>query len=440
MSDFMNPWQAVRDGKGLSARQVAAFVRGVLDGGVTDAQLGAFTMAVCYQGLAVDTQVALTLAMRDSGQVLDWSGLDGPVVDKHSTGGVGDMVSLILGPMLAACGAFVPMISGRGLGHTGGTVDKLESIPGYRAFPALEEFQATVRRVGVAIVGQTGELAPADRRMYAIRDETSTIPSIPLIVSSILSKKLAEGLDALVLDVKTGNGAFMRERDASRALARRLVEVSGLSGLPCTALVTDMSQPLAWTAGNMLEVGEVIDFVGGRQHPRLAEVTLALAVAALMAIGLAASSMQARVMCQDALESGRVAECFARMVAAQGGPADLLENPGRYLQPAPVTRPVPAPRSGYIAAYDTRAVGMVVNHLGGGRRQLGDKIDPRVGLSGLHSVGDSIESGAPMAIVHAADESGWHKAAEMLKAAIIIQSEAPPAPACILEQIDGKTA
>jgi thymidine phosphorylase len=437
MSEFIGLLQAARDGSRLSVEQTGDLVRGIQDGRMTDAQLGAFAMAVCYRGMPVDGQVALTLAMRDSGQVLGWEGLDGPVVDKHSTGGVGDMVSLILGPLLAECGAYVPMISGRGLGHTGGTLDKLESIPGFQAFPALEKFQSMVRQAGVAIVGQTGELAPADGRLYAIRDETSTIPSVPLIVSSILSKKFAEGLDGLVLDVKTGNGAFMREREEARRLARRLVEVSTMAGLPCTALITDMSQPLAWTAGNALEVQEVIEFVGGRRrHPRLAEVTLALGAAALQRVGLAAGETEALTICREALESGRVAERFGRMVCAQGGPPDLLENPGQHLRSAPVIRPVTAPHSGWIAAYDTRAVGMVVNHLGGGRRQLGDKIDPRVGLSALGSIGDRIETGAPLAWVHAADEEGWNRAARRLVEAIVIDPERPSEVACILEKID----
>jgi thymidine phosphorylase len=434
MPDFVKILQAKSAGNRLSLADIQSLVEGVTSGDLTDAQLGAFTMAVCYQGMSMDEEVALTLAMRDSGQRLRWPDLPGPVLDKHSTGGVGDLVSLLLGPMLAACGAFVPMISGRGLGHTGGTLDKLESIPGFRTNPDLERFRELVRQNGIAIVGQTDDLAPADRRMYATRDETSTIPSIPLIVSSILSKKFAEGLDGLVLDVKTGNGAFMREREAAQALARELVRVSFHAGLPCSALITDMNQPLAGSAGNSLEVREAIAFLAGRRHPRLEAVTLALGASALQRVRLASGDDDALAMCRAALDSGRAAEVFSRMVAGQGGPANLLETADRSLEHAPIARPLPAPAEGWVTAFDTRGVGLAVMYLGGGRQQLADKIDPRVGLSALCSIGDPVEKGAPLAIIHAADEDQWSRAAQTLAGAIRIGHDAVTAPPCIYEE------
>jgi thymidine phosphorylase len=429
--------QAKRDARALDAEEIAAFVRAITAKTVTDAQLGAFTMAVCQRGMNMAEQTALTLAMRDSGKTLDWTGLDGPVLDKHSTGGVGDMVSLILAPLVAACGGYVPMISGRGLGHTGGTLDKLESIPGFDVHPEPERFRRIVHQVGAAIIGQTADLAPADRRMYATRDITSTVESIPLIVSSILSKKLAEGLDALVLDVKTGSGAFMRNPLLARELAVNLSRVANDAGLPCTALLTDMNQPLAWTAGNNLEVLEVIDFLAGRRNPRLLEVTLALGCELLQLGALAGGPADALERLNRALDSGAASERFARMVEAQGGPSDIVEQRVRHLPPAPVCRPVPAGRAGYVATMDTRLLGFCVMHLGGGRRRVEDTIDPRVGLSALCSVGDPVEKDTPLAIVHAADREGWHRAEREIRRAIGI-AEDPVAPlACVYERMTG---
>jgi thymidine phosphorylase len=428
---------AKRDDRALEARDIAAFVRGIADGTVTDAQLGAFTMAVCQRGMNMAEQKALTLAMRDSGEILDWSGLDGPVLDKHSTGGVGDMVSLILAPLVAACGGYVPMISGRGLGHTGGTLDKLESIPGFDVHPEPEQFRTIVRQVGAAIIGQTADLAPADRRMYATRDITSTVESIPLIVSSILSKKLAEGLDALVLDVKTGSGAFMRNPLLARELAGNLSRVANEAGLPCTALLTDMNQPLAWTAGNSLEVLEVIDFLAGRRHPRLSAVTFALGCELLQLGGLATGADEALERIRQALDSGEAAERFMRMIVAQGGPPDLVERRAVHLPPAPVIRPVPAGRAGYVATMDTRLLGYCVMHLGGGRRRVEDTIDARVGLSGLCSVGDRLEADTPLAFVHAADPDGWGRAEHEIRRAIgIVEDSVEPLP-CVYERMTG---
>jgi thymidine phosphorylase len=335
---------AKRDGLALSDLQIRTLVEGVSDHSLGDGQLGAFLMAVFLRGMNDAEQVALTLAMRDSGTVLSWQGLDGPVLDKHSTGGVGDLVSLVLAPLVAACGGYVPMISGRGLGHTGGTLDKLESIPGFEVNPPLETMRRIVAQAGFAMVGQGPDLAPADHRMYAVRDVTATVSSIPLIASSILSKKLAEGLDALVMDIKTGNGAFMTDPAQARRLAEDITRIASDAGLQASALLTDMDQPLASNAGNALEMREALDWLRGRPcNARLQAVTLALAGELLQLGGLADSPADAEQKLQQALDSGRAAERFARMVALQGGPADLLERPAEYLPAAPVVVAVPAP-------------------------------------------------------------------------------------------------
>jgi thymidine phosphorylase len=337
--------------------------------------------------------------------------------------------------MLAACGAYIPMVSGRGLGHTGGTVDKLESIPGFNAHPSQQLFQTTVRETGLAITGQGSDLAPADGRMYAVRDVTATVNSIPLIVASILSKKLAEGLDGLVLDIKTGNGAFMHERNRARDLAANLIEVAALAGLPCRALITDMNQPLARNAGNALEMIEAIEFLRyGHRHPRLEDVTLSLGIEMLLLGGLAEEPKAARLMLNEVLETGLAAEHFARMVSMQGGPSDLVDQPARYLQAAPVIRILAAPRDGCIEYMDTRAIGMCVVGLGGGRRVVEDIIDHRVGLSEFCLVGDMVNKGDPLVSIHAADETAWQAAAQVLLEAIVIGHGMDAFPA-IYEQI-----
>jgi thymidine phosphorylase len=413
--------KAKRDGQELAEDAIRHFVDGIASGQVSDAQIGAFTMAVHFQSMSMAEQTALTLAMRDSGRCFDWPDLDGPVLDKHSTGGVGDLVSLIMAPMLAACGAYLPMISGRGLGHTGGTLDKLESIPGFNINPTQHIFDQTVREAGLAMTGQGGDLAPADGRIYAVRDVTATVDSIPLIVASILSKKLAEGLDGLVLDIKTGNGAFMRERNRARDLAANLIEVAELAGLPCRALITDMNQPLARSAGNALEMGEAIEFLkGGKRQPRLEQVIFSLSSEMLLLGGLAENTKNAVQMLSSALESGLAAERFARMVAMQGGPVDLLERPQKYLKAAPVIRSLTARRDGCVEFMDTRAIGLCIVGLGGGRRCVEDSIDHRVGLSDFCLVGDTVNNGDPLLTIHAADETGWQTAAEKLLGAIVI--------------------
>jgi thymidine phosphorylase len=412
-----------RDGATLTTEEIAFLVGGIADGGLSDAQVGALAMAFFLRGLEADERVALTRAMRDSGTVLDWD-LDRPVLDKHSTGGVGDKVSLILAPVLAACGAAVPMISGRGLGHTGGTLDKLDAIPGYASTPSLEVIRRVVRETGCAIVGQTADLAPADRRLYAIRDATGTVESIPLIVASILSKKLAEGLDALVLDVKTGSGAFMPTREDSQALARALVEVANGAGVSTVALLTDMDEVLGTTAGNALEVKESVDHLtGASREPRLHEVTVALAAAALVQSKLAPDDGAAREQVQQALDDGSAAERFGAMVAALGGPADFVENP--QLPAAAVRRPVTPERPGYVDRVDARAVGLIVTGLGGNRRREDDQIDYGVGLSDVAPIGAQVGPDRPLAVVHARGDASAVEAATALLKAVRVGPEPP---------------
>jgi thymidine phosphorylase len=410
--------RAKRDGATLTADQLRGLADGIGDGSLTDAQVAAFAMAVFFRGMDHDAELPqFTLAMRDSGTVLDWSDLDRPVLDKHSTGGVGDKVSLILAPIVAACGAAVPMLSGRGLGHTGGTLDKLEAIPGYNATPNADLLRRVVTQVGCAIGGQTDDLAPADRRLYAIRDATGSVESIPLIVSSILSKKLAAGLQGLVLDVKHGSGAFLPEIARARVLARALVDVAVAAGLPTVALLTDMDAALGHTAGNALEVREAIDVLTGSADadPRLVEVTLALSRALLELGGLDPDGAL------RALESGAAAERFAAMVAALGGPADLVERPDEHLPHAPVVRPVPAPRAGVVTAHATRTLGLVVLELGGGRHAEGQAVDHAVGLSRLASPGETVGPGErPLCLLHARDEASADAAEQTLVRAISV--------------------
>jgi thymidine phosphorylase len=422
-----------RDGGALAAREIEWLVRGITDGFVSDAQVGAFAMAVVLRGMTADERTALTGAMMRSGEVLDWSkaGLPGPALDKHSTGGVGDKVSLLLPPIVAACGGAVPQIGGRGLGHTGGTLDKLESIPCYVATPDLDRLRAVVTEVGCAIAGQTRELAPADRRLYAIRDATGTVESIPLLVASILSKKLAAGLDALVMDVKAGSGAFMETIEDARELAAAIVETADGNALPCRALVTDMHRVLGRTAGNALEVREAIDaLTGAEADPRLLELTLELSRELLDLGGLDADPA-------EALRSGAAAERFARMVAALGGPADLLEAPERHLPRAPVAAAALAGREGFVTAVDVRAVGMVVVELGGGRHFEAEGIDHAVGLSEVAAPGERVGvDDRPLAIVHARDPDAAQRAAARLSEAFTIGDAAPEETPIVHERLE----
>ena len=408
-----------RDRGALSEAQIDAFVRGLVEGAWSEGQVAALAMAILLNGMGRAECVALTRAMTQSGTVLHWgdAGLAGPVVDKHSTGGVGDKVSLVLAPIVAACGGVVPMISGRGLGHTGGTLDKLQALPGYQVVVPHAQLMQVLRRAGCAIVGASAALAPADRRLYAIRDVTATVESVPLITASILSKKLAAGLGHLVMDVKLGNGAFMHSADEARALARSLVEVAAGAGLPCRALITDMNQVLGSTAGNALEVAESLAFLTGTtREPRLLELSLALAAHMLHSAGLAPSVAAGGLQAEAALASGRAAEHFARMVAGLGGPRDVLAD--AQLPPAPVVATLPAPRSGVLVAMDTRAIGLVVVALGGGRARASDVVDPRVGLSDIRPLGTVLQAGEPLLRVHAATAAAAEAACSALLAAL----------------------
>jgi thymidine phosphorylase len=422
-----------RDGGALSEAEIGFFVRGLTDGSISEGQVAAFAMAVFFRGMNMDERVVLTRSMAQSGRVVDWSAanLAGPVLDKHSTGGVGDKVSLMLAPLVAACGGCVPMISGRGLGHTGGTLDKLDSIPGYRTSPDLELFRNVVADAGCAIIGQTADLAPADRRLYAVRDVTATVESIPLITASILSKKLAAGLQGLVMDVKFGSGAFMVEVDKARELAESIATVATKGGLPTTALLTDMNQVLGRSAGNALEVREAIDWLTGRSRDsRLDEVTLALGTEMLVLGRLATDAADARRRLTAARDSGAAAERFQRMVAALGGPADLVAQPDKNLPRADIQRAVPAKSSGYVAGIDVRAVGLAVLALGGGRSRVEDRIDYSVGLTEMRGIGERVEAGEPLATIHARSDADAAPAAAALADAVVIAETAPaPGPA-----------
>ncbi len=420
-----------RDGGTLDDGEIGAFVRGLVDGSFTEGQVAALAMAVFLRGMDMGERVALTRAMMSSGTVLSWkdAGLQGPVVDKHSTGGVGDKVSLVLAPILAACGAAVPMISGRGLGHTGGTLDKLESIPGYCATPTNDRFRAVLQDVGCAIIGQTADLAPADKRFYAIRDVTATVESIPLITASILSKKLAAGLDHLVMDVKWGSGAFADNLPMARDLARSIVAVAGGAGLPTVALVTDMNQVLGRTAGNAVEVQESIDMLRGEPtEPRLHEVTIALCAELLAQAGLSPDVGAARVACERALASGAAAERFARMVAALGGPKDLMDRPTSHLAKAAVIRDAAAREAGVVTRIDVRKVGLAVLSLGGGRRHAADAIDFAVGLTDIVGIGEAVGPDRPLARIHAADGETAAHVEGLLREAIEIGDGATAGP------------
>nr|WP_314090879.1 thymidine phosphorylase [uncultured Shinella sp.] len=425
-----------RSGEPLTREEIARFIAGVTDGSVSEGQVAALAMAIWFNGMARDETVALTLAMRDSGDVLDWSDIDRPIADKHSTGGVGDNVSLMLAPIAAACGLAVPMISGRGLGHTGGTLDKLESIPGYTIMPSADLFRRTVKNVGCAIIGQTTALAPADKRIYAIRDVTATVDSVPLITASILSKKLAAGLQSLVLDVKVGNGAFMTDTAEAETLARSLVEVANGGGVTTSALITDMNQPLADAAGNAVEIANCIAFLKGEKAgTRLEHVVLAFAAEMLVLSGLEPNRPAAEKQAAKALSSGAAAEVFGRMVHALGGPADIVERSETYLQPAPVIRPVLAKQAGYLSACDTRGVGLAVIALGGGRSRPDDAIDHRVGFDRLLPLGTKVEKGDEIGRVHAANAEDASRAAERLAALYTIAPEAPVLSPDILKRI-----
>jgi thymidine phosphorylase len=425
----------LRDGDRLTEAEVFWFAEGLATGEVTDSQAGAFAMAVCTRGLGPEGRVQLTNAMRNSGDTLKWD-LDGPVLDKHSTGGVGDCTSLLLAPALAACGAYVPMISGRGLGHTGGTLDKLEAIPGYRTQITIEDLQEIVADIGCAIVGATGDIAPADRRLYGVRDVTGTVESIDLITASILSKKLSAGLEALILDVKVGSGAFMAEPADAHALAESLVRTAQGAGCMTSALVTDMNQPLVPSAGNALEVIEVMEaLTGGDVTSDMMRITLALGGEVLALGGLAADAADGEGRMQRAFESGQAADTFGEMVAELGGPSDFVDRWRDRLPAAKIMVDIHADETGVVDAIDTRALGEAVVQLGGGRLKQDDRLDLAVGLSDIARIGQKVDSGTPLLRIHAASEEAARAVAGHLRAAFSL-SEAPViAPTLIHERI-----
>ncbi len=443
MSKQLIPQEIIRqkrDGKTVSSEDIALFVEGITDGRVADSQISAFAMAVFFNGMTPEEGAALTLSMRDSGDVIDWGGLgfdrDAPIVDKHSTGGVGDKVSLMLAPIVAACGGLVPMISGRGLGHTGGTLDKFESIPGYDPYPSIERFADIVKNVGCSIIGQTGELAPADKRFYAVRDVTATVESIPLITASILSKKLSAGLKSLVMDVKFGSGAFMADYADAKSLAENIVRVASAAGTPTRALLTDMNQVLGRTAGNAVEVIESIEFLTNpaEAERRLYDVTVALAAHMLAISGVHRDVDGAARAAEESLTSGKAADVFEKMVAAQGGPSDILRSYTKQVTVADQSVEVMSDTSGYVTAQDTRAIGMAVVALGGGRTDPTASIDHAVGLTAIVQVGDRVEKGAPLALVKAHDKAAADAAAIAVKNAIKV-SDAPVDTAPVVAEI-----
>ncbi|MCF6271955.1 MAG: thymidine phosphorylase [Rhodobacteraceae bacterium] len=426
---------AKRDGKTLGRDEIGFFVKGITDGSVSGEQAAAFAMAVFFQKMELAERVMLTEAMRDSGDVLRWD-LPGPVLDKHSTGGVGDNVSLMLAPALAVCGAYVPMISGRGLGHTGGTLDKFDAIPGYDTQPDIETLRQVTRQVGCAIIGQTGDVAPADKRLYGIRDVTATVESVDLITASILSKKLAAGLEGLVLDVKYGSGAFMDSLPKARELAESLVAVAAGAGCRTTALITDMNEPLARAAGNALEMQNAVDFLTGKEiDSRLWDVTVALGGDLLAGAGLAKTAPDGAGMMAAAFQSGRAAERFGQMVSALGGPVDFVEKAETYLEKAPVVAEIYAVESGFVQTIDVRAVGMAVVALGGGRRKSDDAIDYAVGLDWLAGIGQFVDAEQPIARVHARDRASLEEARARVVLAYEVGGAVPPETPLILERI-----
>ena len=424
-----------RDGLPLTREEIAAFVQGVVQGGWADYQTTALLMAIFLRGMTAEETFVLAEAMMRSGTVADLGGVPGVKVDKHSTGGVGDKVSLILAPLVAACGVRVPMMSGRGLGHTGGTLDKLESIPGFRVGLSLAEYSAQLRRLGVAMIGQTADLVPADRKLYALRDVSGTVESIPLICASILSKKVAAGIDALVLDVKFGRGAFMKEKSRARELATGMIAIGRALGKPTRALLTSMDQPLGRTVGNAVEVVESIEALKGRGPSDLMEVTLALSVQMLLLGGITADPADAHRRLERAIADGAALAKFRELVVAQGGDPRVIDDYSRLPQ-AKVVRAIPAPRAGYVTDVDPMAVALAALALGAGRANAAAAIDPAVGVSQLVQLGETVAAGAPLALVHARDEAGACAATSQVTAAITIGPRRVPPPPWIDELIE----
>jgi thymidine phosphorylase len=431
-----------RDGGELSGEEISFFVSGLADGSIPAEQVSALAMAIFLNSMTAEEAGLLTMGMAASGTMLDWQNedLNGPVVDKHSTGGVGDKVSFLLAPIAAACGCFVPMISGRGLGHTGGTTDKVESIPGYNATPDFSLFRKVVKEAGCAIIGQTADLAPADRRFYAIRDVTATVESVPLITASILSKKIAAGLDGLVMDIKVGTGAFMSSMDKAQELARSIINTATAAGLRTHAIITDMNECLGETAGNALEIAESMAYLrNDYRDPRLDEVVMSLTSEMLIVTGMESRRNVARLKTEEAVTSGKAAEIFDRMVRSLGGPANFVDTYAAHLPRARFEIPVFADSDGYLSAVDAFTLGNTIIELGGGRRALGDKLDLSVGLSNVAPIGSLMSNERPLAIVHAANEASADVAAAMIRSACEVSALPPDSRPVIYEKLSGDT-
>tara|TARA_R110000744_G_scaffold262275_3_gene376839 strand:- start:1597 stop:2913 length:1317 start_codon:yes stop_codon:yes gene_type:complete len=414
-----------RNGGSLSKEQIQSFVDGLVTKDFNDAQAGSMAMAIFQKGMETREIIDFTMAMKNSGDVLSWPELEGPIVDKHSTGGVGDKVSFMLAAIVAACGAYVPMIAGRGLGHTGGTADKLESIAGFNVQPSIGEFKRIVKDLGMAIISQTDNLAPADKRLYGIRDITATVESIPLITASILSKKLAAGLDTLVMDVKVGNGAMMSNIDDAKALAQSIVNVANGAGVPTQAIITDMNQVLGATAGNALEMAETVKYLNGTlREPRLHAVVVSLAKAMLVSAKVAENEDKALAKINSVLASGAAAEIFSKMIHALGGPSDFMEDPWRSMQRANCIKDVIALDHGYINGMQTRDIGLAVVGLKGGRTANGQQIDHSVGFDRVLPIGTLVNRGDVLARVHAEDENSANLASQQYQTALVIGEKA----------------
>lgn len=430
-----------RDGGELSAAELAFFVKGLADASIPAEQVSSLAMAIFLNGMTADEAGQLTMGMAASGTVLDWRDqhLDGPVVDKHSTGGVGDKVSFLLAPIAAACGCYVPMISGRGLGHTGGTTDKIESIPGYNATPDFSLFRRVVKDAGCAIIGQTADLAPADGRFYAIRDVTATVESVPLITASILAKKIAAGLDGLVMDIKVGTGAFMSSMNKAQELAKSIIATAATANLKTHAIITDMNECLGETAGNALEIAESMAYLrNDHRESRLDEVVMALTSEMLIVTGMETSREAAMKKTDAAVTSGKAAEIFNKMVRGLGGPGDFIDTYATHLPQAQFKVPVFADREGYLAAIDAFSVGNAIIELGGGRRALGDALDLSVGLSGVAPIGSQLGNERPLAVIHATSESSAESAADMIRNACSVSDAPPPERPVIYEKLSGR--
>lgn len=426
-----------RNKQTLTPEEINFFIKGMSEGTIADIQAASFSMAAFLNGMTDDETLALTLAMRDSGYVLSWDEIEnGPVLDKHSTGGIGDKVSLMLAPMLASCGAYVPMIAGRGLGHTGGTLDKLDSLLGYKTNVDIDTFKTTVKEVGCAIIGQTADLAPADKKLYAIRDVCATVESIPLITASILSKKLAAGLSYLVMDIKCGNGAFMETKARAVELAHSIVRVANGAGTKTTALLTDMNSVLGTTVGNVLELKEALDYLQGKNiDSRLDEVTMALSSELLINSGLAKDIDDAKAKLKKSISSGAAYEKFTQMASHLGADKSILDNLSDSLPKAKYIEPIHSREEGYVSAIDTRKVGLGVIILGGGRITPTQKINYTTGFSSFSQIGDKVDTKTPLCYIHAEEQSVITEVKELLYQAISISYKAPQKQPTIIQKI-----